>query len=101
MEWLRIETRDGANAFLPGETVEGTVGWHFDAPARSVDAAYVPFLLSGHQTDRPARAPSAAHSRDNFAPFPSQPSKAAMLKTIIVSASSVVEILIFGKIHIK
>jgi hypothetical protein len=37
MEWIRIETRDGANAFLPGETVEGTVGWHFDVPARSVE----------------------------------------------------------------
>lgn len=37
MEWIRIETRDGVTAFLPGETVEGTVGWHFDAPARSVE----------------------------------------------------------------
>jgi hypothetical protein len=37
MDWLRIETRDGVTAFLPGETVEGTVGWHFDAPARSVE----------------------------------------------------------------
>jgi hypothetical protein len=37
MDWLRIETRDGVTAFLPGETVEGTVGWHFDTPARSVE----------------------------------------------------------------
>src|SRR3954465_3126980 len=37
MDWMRIETRDGVTAFLPGETVEGTVGWHFDAPARSVE----------------------------------------------------------------
>ncbi|HSU81139.1 MAG TPA: hypothetical protein VLR69_01915 [Thermoanaerobaculia bacterium] len=37
MEWMRIETRDGVNAFLPGETVEGTVGWHFDVPAKSVE----------------------------------------------------------------
>jgi hypothetical protein len=37
MEWIRIETRDGVNAFLPGETVEGTVGWHFDVPAKSVE----------------------------------------------------------------
>jgi hypothetical protein len=37
MEWMRIETRDGANAFLPEETVEGTVGWHFDRPVRSVE----------------------------------------------------------------
>jgi hypothetical protein len=37
MDRIRIETRDGANAFLPGETVEGTVGWHFDAPARNVE----------------------------------------------------------------
>jgi hypothetical protein len=37
MEWMRIETRDGVNAFLPGETVAGTVGWHFDVPAKSVE----------------------------------------------------------------
>jgi hypothetical protein len=37
MEWMRIETRDGLTAFLPGETVEGTLGWHFDGPARSVE----------------------------------------------------------------
>jgi len=37
MEWIRIETRDGVNAFLPGETVEGTVGWHFDVPAKNVE----------------------------------------------------------------
>lgn len=37
MEWMRIETRDGVTAFLPGETVEGTVGWHFDSPAQSVE----------------------------------------------------------------
>jgi hypothetical protein len=37
MEWMRIETRDGVNAFLPGETVEGTVGWHCDVPAKSVE----------------------------------------------------------------
>ena len=37
MEWMRIETRDGVTAFLPGETVEGTVGWHFATPARSVE----------------------------------------------------------------
>jgi hypothetical protein len=37
MDWIRIETRDGSTAFLPGETVEGTVAWHFDQPARSVE----------------------------------------------------------------
>jgi hypothetical protein len=37
MEWIRIETRDGVNAFLPGETIEGTVGWHFDVPAKNVE----------------------------------------------------------------
>jgi len=36
-DWIRVETRDGSTAFLPGETVEGTVAWHFDAPARSVE----------------------------------------------------------------
>jgi hypothetical protein len=36
-DWIRIETRDGSTAFLPGETVEGTVAWHFDAPAWRVE----------------------------------------------------------------
>ncbi|HTG36146.1 MAG TPA: hypothetical protein VLB76_24750 [Thermoanaerobaculia bacterium] len=36
-DWIRIETRDGSTAFLPGETVEGTVAWHFDGPATSVE----------------------------------------------------------------
>jgi hypothetical protein len=42
MEWIRIETRDGVTAFLPGETIEGTVGWHFDTPGiPSAGDAYV------------------------------------------------------------
>lgn len=36
-DWIRVETRDGSTAFLPGETVEGTVAWHFDGPATSVE----------------------------------------------------------------
>ena len=36
-DWIRVETRDGSTALLPGETVEGTVAWHFDAPATSVE----------------------------------------------------------------
>jgi hypothetical protein len=37
MDRIRIEIRDGSTAFLPGETVEGTVAWHFDRPAQSVE----------------------------------------------------------------
>ena len=33
MEQLAIEIQDGANAFLPGEAVEGTVSWQLDRPA--------------------------------------------------------------------
>jgi hypothetical protein len=33
MEPLAIEIRDGANAFLPGEVVEGTVSWQLGQPA--------------------------------------------------------------------
>jgi hypothetical protein len=37
MEWMRIETRDGVTAFLPGETIEGTVAWHFATPVRTLE----------------------------------------------------------------
>jgi hypothetical protein len=37
MEQLSIEIQNGANAFLPGETVEGTVSWHLDRPAQTVE----------------------------------------------------------------
>ena len=37
MEWIQVETRDGATAFAPGEVVEGTVAWQFERPARSVE----------------------------------------------------------------
>jgi hypothetical protein len=36
-DWLQLETRDGANAFLPGETVEGTASWQLDPPAETVE----------------------------------------------------------------
>ena len=37
MEQLAVEIQNGANAFLPGETVEGTVSWHLDHPAQTVE----------------------------------------------------------------
>ena len=37
MEHLAVEIQDGANAFLPGETVEGTVSWQLGEPAASVE----------------------------------------------------------------
>jgi len=37
MEPLAIEIQNGANAFLPGETVEGTVSWQLDQPAVTVE----------------------------------------------------------------
>ena len=37
MEQLAIEIQNGANAFLPGETVEGTVFWQLDQPAQTVE----------------------------------------------------------------
>lgn len=33
MEPLVVEIQNGANSFLPGETVEGTVSWQLDRPA--------------------------------------------------------------------
>ena len=36
MEPLAIEIQNGANAFLPGETVEGTVSWQLGQPAPPV-----------------------------------------------------------------
>ena len=36
-DWLQLEARDGANAFLPGETVEGTASWQLDPPAETVE----------------------------------------------------------------
>jgi hypothetical protein len=37
MEQLAIEIQNGANAFLPGETVEGTVSWQLDRPAETAE----------------------------------------------------------------
>ena len=37
MEQIQIETRDGATAFAPGETVEGTASWQLEQPARTVE----------------------------------------------------------------
>ncbi len=37
MEPLAIEIQNGANAFLPGETVEGTVSWRLGQPAQTVE----------------------------------------------------------------
>jgi hypothetical protein len=37
MSWIRVETRDGATAFRPGDEVEGTVRWQLDAPPRSFE----------------------------------------------------------------
>ena len=37
MEQIQIETRDGATAFAPGETVEGTASWQLEKPARTVE----------------------------------------------------------------
>jgi hypothetical protein len=34
---IQIETHDGSTDFLPGETVEGTVAWHFDSLVKSVE----------------------------------------------------------------
>jgi hypothetical protein len=37
VENLQVETQGGANAFLPGETLEGTVSWQLDTPAETVE----------------------------------------------------------------
>lgn len=37
MEWMTVEIQNGANAFLPGETVEGTVSWQLDRPAQTIE----------------------------------------------------------------
>jgi hypothetical protein len=37
MEWLTIEIQDGANAFLPGETLAGTASWQLDSPAATAE----------------------------------------------------------------
>lgn len=37
MEWLAVEIQNGANAFLPGEMVEGTVSWQLDHPTQTVE----------------------------------------------------------------
>jgi hypothetical protein len=33
MDSIQVETQGGANAFLPGEVVEGMVSWQLDRPA--------------------------------------------------------------------
>jgi hypothetical protein len=37
MGWIQIETEGGANAFLPGETIAGTVSWQLDPPLENVE----------------------------------------------------------------
>jgi hypothetical protein len=37
MERMTIEIPDGANAFLPGETVEGTASWQLERPAETLE----------------------------------------------------------------
>lgn len=37
MSWIRIEPRDGATAFRPGDEVKGTVRWRLDHPPRSLE----------------------------------------------------------------
>jgi hypothetical protein len=37
MEHLAVEIHNGANAFLPGEMVEGTVSWQLDRPAEMAE----------------------------------------------------------------
>ena len=37
MGWIQIETEGGANAFLPGETITGTVSWQLDPPLENVE----------------------------------------------------------------
>jgi hypothetical protein len=37
MSWIQIETRDGVNAFHPGDDVEGTVRWKLDEPPSSFE----------------------------------------------------------------
>jgi len=37
MGWIQVETRDGVTAFVPGETVEGTVSWQLEKPARTIE----------------------------------------------------------------
>ena len=36
-ETIQVEMRDGANAFLPGEVVEGTVSWQLRIPAKTAE----------------------------------------------------------------
>jgi hypothetical protein len=72
MDRIRVEIQGGANAFLPGETVEGTVSWQLDGPAETVElrlfwytqgkgdqdvgvAATVPFANPGLADRRPFR----------------------------------------------
>ncbi|HEY4565529.1 MAG TPA: hypothetical protein VIJ36_21315 [Thermoanaerobaculia bacterium] len=71
MDWMRIETRDGVTAFLPGETVEGTVGWHFDAPARSVEVRLLWYTEGKGDQDVGvvASVPLADPATDEVRPF--------------------------------
>lgn len=37
MESIQLDIQGGANAFLPGETVEGTATWQLDKPVETVE----------------------------------------------------------------
>jgi len=71
MEWMRIETRDGVTAFLPGETVEGTVGWRFNVAARSVELHLLWYTEGKGEQDVGvvASVPLADPGRNEVRPF--------------------------------
>lgn len=37
MGWIQIEPEGGANTFLPGETIAGTVSWQLEPPLTNVE----------------------------------------------------------------
>ncbi|HEX9945089.1 MAG TPA: hypothetical protein VGG03_24025 [Thermoanaerobaculia bacterium] len=37
MDSIQVETHNGANAFLPGEIVEGVASWQLDRPAETIE----------------------------------------------------------------
>lgn len=62
MGWIQIETEGGANAFLPGETITGTVSWQLDPPLESMELRLIWYTQGKGDQDLQIVETAAFHS---------------------------------------
>lgn len=59
---IQIETEGGANAFLPGETIIGTVSWQLEPPLESVELRLIWYTEGKGDQDLEIVETAAFHS---------------------------------------